>query len=351
MDLRQESTESLRRLYILSSSEVEALYGRPNFSDEERAYFFALTAEEQRELVALHTFGSRILFILQLGYFKAMQQFYVFEPAEVAKDVSWIQQAWFPQLDEPITLAGKRTRIKQQEIILRLTGFRLCGATEREQLRKRALQAIRISSKPLYLLRDLRHYLAEQQIVAPGYSTLQDIISVTLTVEQERLNALLDKHLLPNDGEALLQLLKNPHGLYEITRIRREPKDFGEKEMRQEVERGKQIATLYEIAQRILPHLGISNESIKYYASLVAYYSVYKLQRFERNTTFVYLLCFVQYRYHQMHDNLLNCLIYQVHLYNETARKVAKERCQITPANVPPIYGNSVPPVYGHDVP
>ncbi len=326
MHMQQESSESSRRLYILSSSEVEALYERPNFSDEERAHFFALNAEEQRELVALHTFGSRILFILQLGYFKAMQQFYTFEPAEVVRDVSWIQRAWFPQIDEPIPLAGKRTRIKQQEIILRLTGFRLCGATERDMLRQRALQAIRISSKPLFILRDLRHYLAAQQIVAPGYSTLQDIISVTLTVEQERLNTLLDTHLSPNDNEALLQLLKNPHGLYEITRIRRDPKDFGEKEMRQEIERGQQIATLHELAQRILPHLGISNESIKYYASLVAYYSVYKLQRFERNTTFVYLLCFVQYRYHQMHDNLLHCLIYQVHLYNETAREAAKER-------------------------
>jgi TnpA family transposase len=243
--------------------------------------------------------------------------------------VAWIRRPWFPQFDDPIILAGKATRIKQQEIILRLTGFRLCSAAEREQLRQRALQAVRISSKPLFILRDLRHYLAEQQIVAPGYSTLQDITSVTLTVEQERLNTLLDAYLSSFDSKALLQLLKNPRGLYEITRIKREPKDFGEKEMRREIARGEQIATLYEIAQRILPHLSISNESIKYYASLVAYYSVYKLQRFERNTTFVYLLCFVRHRYRQMHDNLLNCLIYQVHLYNETAREVAKERISV----------------------
>ena len=33
----------------------------------------------------------------------------------------------------------------------------------------------------------------------------------------------------------------------------------------------------YALAQRVLPVLEISNESIKYYASLVSYYSVYKL--------------------------------------------------------------------------
>jgi TnpA family transposase len=114
--------------------------------------------------------------------------------------------------------------------------------------------------------------------------------------------------------------------LYEITRIKREPKDFGEKEVQREIERGEQIATLYDITQRILPHLNISQESVKYYASLVGCYSVYKLQRFDRKTTFLYLLCFVHHRYRQMHDNLLNCLIYQVHLYNETAREIAKER-------------------------
>ncbi|MCP4420292.1 MAG: Tn3 family transposase, partial [Chloroflexi bacterium] len=289
-------------------------------------HFFALTAEELAELSALHTVGSRTLFILQLGYFKAVQQFFVFEPADVADDVYWIQQAYFANATQPIILAGRTTRLKQQQLILRLTGYRLCGETEREQLRVRATQAVRISSKPLFILRDLRRNLSEQKIVAPGYSVLQDMISMALIAEQERLGTIIETHLSPSDTEALLQLLKNPHGLYEITRIKREPKDFGEKEMRREIERGEQIATLHDIAQRILSHLSISDESIKYYASLVGYYSVYKLQRFDRKTTFIYLLCFVYHRYRQMHDNLLNCLIYQVHLYNETARKIAKEQ-------------------------
>ena len=326
MSMSQQPATPTRRLHILSAGEIEALYGLPTFSDDDRVHFFALTADEQKAVAALHTFGSRILFILQLGYFKAMQQFYTFERDEVAEDVAWIQQKWFPQLDAPVTLAARSTRLKQQTIILQLTGFRLCGSVERELLTKQALQAARISSKPLFILRDLRRFLSEQQIVAPKYSTLQDIISETLTNEQERLNGILKTYLLREERDALLELLKKPHGLYEITRIKREPKDFGEQEIQREIERGREIAELHQLAQRILPHMSISEESVKYYASLVGYYSVYKLQRLDRNSTFVYLLCFVHHRYRRMHDNLLNCLIYQVQQYNETARVTAKER-------------------------
>jgi len=326
MSQQQDTNAPSRRLHILSASEVEALYGRPQFTDEDRSHFFALTAEELTELSTLHTIGSRILFILQLGYFKAVQQFFLFKPADVADDVQWIQQTYFANAQQPIPLAGRTTRLKQQQIILQLTGYRLCREPEREKLRLRAAQTVRISSKPLFILRELRRYLSEQKVVAPGYSVLQGIISVALTAEQERLGAIIEVQLSSADTEALLQLLKNPYGLYEITRIKREPKDFGETEIRREIERGEQIATLYDITQRILPYLNISEESVKYYASLVGYYSVYKLQRFDHKITFLYLLGFVHHRYHQMHDNLLNCLIYQVHLYNEKAREIAKER-------------------------
>jgi len=116
MSQQQDINTSPKRLYILSASEVEALYGRPQFTDEERTHFFTLTAEELTELSVLHTVGSRILFILQLGYFKAVQQFFVFEPADVNDDVQWIQLAYFTNVPQPITLAGRTTRLKQQQI-------------------------------------------------------------------------------------------------------------------------------------------------------------------------------------------------------------------------------------------
>jgi TnpA family transposase len=122
------------------------------------------------------------------------------------------------------------------------------------------------------------------------------------------------------------ELTANSAGLYEITQLKREPKDFNWGEIKRESHRGKQILELYQLTKRLLPNLSISNESIKYYASLVSYYSVYKLKRFDEWTTYVYLLCFVYHRYQRCHDNLILSLIHHVRQYIDEAQNVAKER-------------------------
>ena len=245
----------------------------PEFTAEEQAHFFSLSARERAVLPQWHTFASRIFFILQLGYFKAVQQFFVFKLDEVIQDVTWIRQNHFPDCKLPTSTVAKGTRLKHQAVILQLRDYRLCSDLERQQLASKAEQVIRISSKPVFVLHELLHFLANQRIVAPGYTVLQDIVSNALTDEQQRLGKIIQNHLITADVEALELLLTKPRGLHEITRLKKEPKDFGSQEMRREIARGEQIATLHVLAHRVLPQLDISSESIKYYASLVGYYS------------------------------------------------------------------------------
>lgn len=318
-----------KRLHILPAAEVAALYSLPQFTAEDQTRYFSLTADEQAALSQWHTMASRIFFVLQLGYFKAVQQFFVFDLPEVIQDVYWVQQTYFSDGEIPSSIIAKGTRLKQQTVILQLCRYRHCGDLERQELASKAEQVVRISSKPIFVLHELLHYLAQQRIVAPGYTILQDIVSRALIGEQERLGQIMQQYLTTADVAALNYLLSKPDGLHEITRLKKEPKDFGSKEMGREIARGEQIATLHALAQRILPQLEISTESVKYYASLVGYYSVYQLRRFDQQVAFIYLLCFVYHRYQQMHDNLINCLIYQVRHYNEAARQVANERIAI----------------------
>jgi hypothetical protein len=70
----------------------------------------------------------------------------------------------------------------------------------------------------------------------------------------------------------------------------------------------------------------ISNESIKYYAALVDYYSVARLKQLNKWTTYIYIICFAHHRYQQHSDNLINCLIFKVRHYSDEAKSVAKER-------------------------
>ena len=70
----------------------------------------------------------------------------------------------------------------------------------------------------------------------------------------------------------------------------------------------------------------ISNENVKYYASLVGYYSVHRLRQLNEGMVYVYLLCFVQHRYQKLHDNLIQSLIYHVRRHSDEAKAAAKEQ-------------------------
>lgn len=71
----------------------------------------------------------------------------------------------------------KVTRLKQQDLILKLCNYRNCNKEERQKLETKALQAAKICAKPVYIFRELMHYLKEQRIVTPSYSFMQDTIN------------------------------------------------------------------------------------------------------------------------------------------------------------------------------
>jgi TnpA family transposase len=316
-----------KRLKILGEDEIDAIYGRPRFIHEDRIHYFSLAQPEKELLCAFRSVKSRAYFVLQLGYFKIKHLFFTFDLHEVEADLQYVLKQHFDHREiDDLSAIDKATRLKQQRLILELFNYRSCDAKARRQLVTKARRAATVSGKPIYLFRELMHSLAEQHIVLPGYSRMQEIIGQALNYEQNRLIELMRDHLTPPDIEALQRLLADSPGLYEITQLKREPRDFSAGEIKREIRRGEQIRPLYRLAQHVLPVLRISNESVKYYASLIGYYSVYKLKRLNPRLVYVYLLCFVTHRYQRLHDNLINSLLYNVRRYGDNAKSVAKEK-------------------------
>ncbi len=338
-------SKGLKRLYILDDEEIEALYARPLFTEDDRTHAFMLTQSEKDLTASFSPIHSQLYFILQLGYFKAKQLFFSFTFHDVVDDVTHVLQRYFPEValgpDRPDRSGGqhgprpklrplnKRTILKQRQRILELFQYRLCTPTDRGHLFLRAQQAARISSKPVYVFREILHYLTEQRIVSPGYTVLQEeIIGKALTAETKRLTTMLQTKLPPTVCVALDQLVVDNNetgGLYSITLLKHQPRDFSLGEMRREITCGEQLAPLYHLAMQIVPQLGISNEAITYYASLVSYYSVFRLKQLDTWMVYLYLLCFIVHRYHRFNDNLLTCFIHLVKQYNEEAKTAAKE--------------------------
>jgi len=69
----------------------------------------------------------------------------------------------------------------------------------------------------------------------------------------------------------------------------------------------------------------LSAESVRYYASLVEFYTVYKLKRMDREAVRLYLLCFVHDRYQRLNDNLLGAFCSLVRRYVEEVDAATKE--------------------------
>lgn len=323
----EKSKTGQKRLKILSEDELKSIYGRPSFTYEDRCYYFSLSEPEKELLETLRSIKSKAYFVLQLGYFKAKHLFFTFDLHEVEEDLRYVLKEHFNQSEiADLRSIDKSTRLKQQHLILELFNYRSCDAEERKQLENKACKAATYCGKPIYIFREIMNYLTENNIVVPGYSFMQETVGKAIIYEQSRLITMMQNHLTPPDIEALKQLLEDSSSLYEITQLKREPKDFSASEIKREIDRGKQIQTLYQLAQELLPKLDISNESVKYYASLVGFYSVFRLKRLNEWVVYVYLLCFVHHRYQRMHDNLINTFIYNVRRFMDDAKATAKEQ-------------------------
>lgn len=317
------------RLSILSAAEIDDLYSLPRFTEEDRHLYFELSVAEREAVTAVHTMSAAVHLTLQLGYFKAKRQFFVYEQEAVIEDLRYIMKLHFPERDfASIKTPSRPTRVEHQRIVLQLFNYRLCDSGAKAELECKAQRIAMLSTQPVYIFRELMQYLTQQRIVAPGYRFLQEMIGRMVQSERTRITQLLNKNMTPSTGKQLAMLLEADEGMYRISALKHEPKDFSYKELRREVERRKFFQPLHEFAKHFLAMAELSNESGKYYASLVKFYTPYKLQRMEPATAFLYLLCFAYHRFRQINDNLVEAFIHWVDEYEKQAKLAAEEAMQ-----------------------
>ena len=126
------------RLEILTSSEIEDLYGPPRFSSGDRCLYFELTPVEQKAAAASRPVIAPY-FVLQLGYFKAQRQFFTLRQEAVQADLRHILTRHFPDRDSSaVRMLGKSTRLAQQRVVLRLMRYRLCDDRALRRLERKA---------------------------------------------------------------------------------------------------------------------------------------------------------------------------------------------------------------------
>lgn len=327
------SSADSHRLTILTAQEIDELYGLPRFAENDRQIFFDLSVQEL-EAVKVRTVSVGAYLALELGYFKAKRQFFTFEQDDVLGDLRYLLERYFPgKTTDAIKQPSRPTRFASRQTILNLFDYCLCDGTVNADLEQKAQRIAALSTQPLYILRESLQHLTNQRVVAPQYTTLQDLIGRVVSHERNRVTRLLGDSATPFILQHLDSLLQADEQMYRISALKREPKDFSHKELKREVERRKFFQPLHEFAQTFLTDAGLSNESGKYYASMVKFYTVYKLQRMPKGITRLYLLCFAFHRFRQINDNLIEAFIHLVEQYKKLAKRAAEEAMQLALVN------------------
>lgn len=245
-----------KRITILTTDEINQLYSRPLFTTKERVQYFSLSQMENELLYTLRSIKSKIYFILQLGYFKSKHLFFQFNLCEVEEDIQHILKVHFNDVEfSDFGSIDKKTKLNQQQLILKRFNYSLCDSQSRLDLKEQARRAAAVSGKPIFIFRELINYLTTKRIIIPGYSFIQEVVGNAIT----RLIRIIQEQLSEADKQHLKELLYNPSGLYKITRIKHEPKDFSMNEIKREIEYGNEMYPLFQLANSILPQLKISN--------------------------------------------------------------------------------------------
>jgi hypothetical protein len=284
-----------------------------------------LTAPECEALEQRRSIRTKIHVLLQLGYFRARQRFFRFELPAVRHDVDYLRQRYFDNQAVVDLSVSDHTRKRHVETILQLFRYRLCALDERVMLEAHARQAARISSRPVYVLRELVELLPRERVVLPGYTILQNMVRGALAFERKRLAGAFEGLIDAEEATSLDRLLGDDEGLHQITTIKRQPRDFSYQRLLAETERGQQLRALFALSERIIAALELSAESVRYYASRIEYYMVHTLKRMDREAVQLYLLCFIHDRYQRLNDNLLAALCSLVQRYGDEVDTATKD--------------------------
>lgn len=164
-------------------------------------------------------------------------------------------------------------------------------------------------------------WLNENKIIRPGYSTLQKIISAALSAERQRLAYILSSTLDSETRDGLKALLKKEGTLSGLAVL----KHFRWRQMAAERKKKDLLAPLYREARQLLPGLGISQQNLLYFASLVSFYTIHDLRNLKQEQSELYLLCYVWLRYRQLSDNLVSAVMWHMKQTEDRCKEAAKK--------------------------
>ena len=313
-----------KRLLILSESEIHGLYERPQFTAEQRRYFFALNDQEKDVINQLRSRKYRCMAIALLGYFKSKPVLLEPKFKEMLLDLQFIADTHFDGLKLRRFTINRVQKARIYEKVFFLMNYSQWSiARHNSDLINYLTEQIRAWALPRHLFDAAIEYLSSQNISIPAYSTLQKIITRVITQEQIRLIEDVNQLISQDLKKTLYDIVKGDDTL-PLRRLRQSARNFTGTELEKELAVHRHIQHWVPEVNVILSKLSLSQKNQQYLAERVDYYGA-KMKRQSVGKQRLYLLCYVQSRWQQALERIADGFVHHVRQIKQKAKVYAQE--------------------------
>ena len=319
------------RLSILTEEEIHSLYSIPKLDDEERAFIFELDEEDKIYLQSLkNDIPRKINYILQLGYYRAVNYFFTFSFQKQQTDVEFILKWYFPKTPFPKKQISKNYHYNNRRKVMIKFGFTDPDNNFKNQLLNEAKAVAKRHALPKFVLQCLLSYCLQKKFIRPGYSYLQDLVGKALKYERNRLINIFYTDADKDLRDQLDNLLGNDDLFYNLTLLKKDQKDFSTTEIKKSVTKQQTIIGIYKRSQQLISRLGISEQNIIYYADLAEFYTIQKIKQFKnKNQARLYIFCYAYRRLLKINDHLVASFTHKVLSYTNIAEDHQRTKIDI----------------------
>lgn len=304
---------------VFNSTEKQLFDKPPQFSAEERQYFFTLPSWTEDELIKIKTPMNKVGFILQLGYFRATKKFYEKSQSHTS-DIFFVSKRTGMTEQVEINAYAQTTLLRHRKLILEKLGYQAFSEDYYQQLATEANFLLSKQVKLKEVFESLLLILEQKRVEVPTYNILAHIITDAFRKYQKEIIARIEQSLT-KENMALLDTLLTVNEAYETTekqqlKIKRY-KITLLKETDQAVrpsriqENLSHLCELKEYFQQLQPAieaLQISDETIRYYATIATKAQIPQIAR-RGNEKYIYLLAFIVHHYYCLQDALVDMLL------------------------------------------
>ena len=289
---------------LLNASELLDIYGTPALNDKERLEAFSLTPEELTCFKKFRNPTDAIYFALILAFFKMKQTFVEIIPD--SHDWKHLAERYFPDTCVPKQLPKHAQEFRIKNMVLELCGYQRLNRNLQTELITELSNRVASCPRQRQVCKELLNLCYKQRIAIPGYTTLQNMVSCAWNKEVNRLGKAYHRHTSRQERKEILSLLEKIEGAHPIMKLKQDMKTFRTHDIWEEIDKLKGLSDLFEVSRRVLESLQLPKATITYYSELVSYYNGTRLNQLNGHMVGIYLLSYVNIRYQQLNDNLLD---------------------------------------------